>query len=294
RIINDKLNANRKQHITSPEKHFRATPAVNYLKQQQKTDRFRIFAIDNSDANWYMYHQIESIFGYNAAKLRIYQDMLGKNMQYNPNILRMLNTRYIISKKQSLPGYTLVPGFETQPEKVFESADVLPRAFFVEKNTVIKGGTDYEKSKIAYEKHRDMVLGYLGSSAFDPAKTAVLEEEAPFEIQANPANSVELSGYDIHRIQLHATVAAPAQLVLSEIYYPAGWKAFVDGEETGIYKTNYLLRSIFLQPGDHQIEFIFDPASFRIGKGISLSLLGLLLLIIGSTVWVQKKRAEII
>ena len=100
RIINDKLDANRKHRITSPEKHFRATPAVNFLKQQQKNERFRIFAIDNPDANWYMYHQIESIFGYNAAKLRIYQDMLGKNMQYNSNILRMLNTRYLISRKQ--------------------------------------------------------------------------------------------------------------------------------------------------------------------------------------------------
>jgi len=58
-------------------------------------------------------------------------------------------------------------------------------------------------------------------------------------------------------------------MVLSEVYYPAGWKAYVDGQLTKIYKTNYILRSIFLKPGDHEIEFVFKPASFTIGLIIS-------------------------
>jgi len=40
--------------------------------------------------------------------------------------------------------------------------------------------------------------------------------------------------------------------------------------KTKIYKTNYILRSIFLQVGEHEIEFKFEPSSFKLGLFISL------------------------
>jgi uncharacterized membrane protein YfhO len=60
-------------------------------------------------------------------------------------------------------------------------------------------------------------------------------------------------------------------LVLSEIYYPAGWTAYIDGQETEVYKTDYLFRSIIVPAGQHKVEFKFDPASYSTGKNISFA-----------------------
>jgi uncharacterized membrane protein YfhO len=101
---------------------------------------------------------------------------------------------------------------------------------------------------------------------------------------------VIISSYDIHKIELEAKVKNPAQLVLSEIYYPAGWKAYINGQETKIYKTNYVLRSIFLQPGDYKIEFVFEPITFKLGLWISVSVLIILLGIIMMQIFMKRKN----
>jgi len=67
-------------------------------------------------------------------------------------------------------------------------------------------------------------------------------------------------------------------VVLSDNYYP-GWKAYVDGEETQIYRTNYTFRSIFLPKGMHSIIFKYQPESLKIGIAISVGSLILLTLI---------------
>ncbi|MEE8380426.1 MAG: YfhO family protein, partial [Thermodesulfobacteriota bacterium] len=67
-------------------------------------------------------------------------------------------------------------------------------------------------------------------------------------------------------------------LILSDTYYP-GWKAFIDGRETTIYKTNGIVRGTFVSPGTHLVRFVYSPLSFKIGTLVSIStLLPLILL----------------
>ena len=81
-------------------------------------------------------------------------------------------------------------------------------------------------------------------------------------------------------------------VLLTDTYYP-GWKAYVDGERAQIYPTDYLFRGVFVSEGEHKIEFVYDPASFKLGIAISvaavLSLVGLLAL---QRYWERKETAD--
>lgn len=80
--------------------------------------------------------------------------------------------------------------------------------------------------------------------------------------------------------------------VFSEIYYPIGWKAFVDGKEQEILKVNYLLRGLELDKGKHTIEFKFDLPTYR--KSNTLAAIGsvfiFLLIIFGF--WSDRKKVN--
>ena len=66
---------------------------------------------------------------------------------------------------------------------------------------------------------------------------------------------------------------------MSEIYYPAGWVARVDGKETPIYPVNTILRGVMVPAGSHTVTLDFEPADLRYGRWISR--LALLLIILG-------------
>ncbi len=80
--------------------------------------------------------------------------------------------------------------------------------------------------------------------------------------------------------------------VFSDIWYPAGWKAYVDGKETPIIRANYVLRALRLPAGEHTIEFKFRPDSFYTGNayaGISSIILYLLLI---AGIWAAVRDAR--
>jgi len=63
---------------------------------------------------------------------------------------------------------------------------------------------------------------------------------------------------------------------------PAGWKAFVDDNQTEIFQTNHGFMGIIVPKGNHRVEFRFLPSSFIISKYIvlilsSLSIIGIVL-----------------
>jgi len=123
-------------------------------------------------------------------------------------------------------------------------------------------------------------LARLNDSTFDPKKIAILEKPLPHSVRKPDSSWVKVTHFDPNRVAFRVFASHAGLLVVSEIFYPRGWKAILDGEqELEIYKTNHVLRSVWMPAGEHQLQFIFRPASFYLG--IRLSLIGFLVVYIG-------------
>jgi uncharacterized membrane protein YfhO len=86
-------------------------------------------------------------------------------------------------------------------------------------------------------------------------------------------------------------------LVVSEIYYPAGWNAYLDGEKIEIHPTNYILRGVVIPKGAHTLEMKLEPESYAISTRLSLIgiLLTVLLILVGAFLYYRKHyRGEIV
>jgi len=107
------------------------------------------------------------------------------------------------------------------------------------------------------------------------------------------STSAQLRSYATREISFEVYTSKPSLMVVSEIYYPAGWKAFVDSAETEIFKTNYVLRSLVVPGGKHTVVFRFNPETLEKGYTITQAAWGVsfLLILVGvfQTPWFKAK-----
>ena len=94
-----------------------------------------------------------------------------------------------------------------------------------------------------------------------------------------------IAEYKSRSITIKAYTSSTALLVLSEVYYPAGWKATIDGTETEILRTNSVLRSVVVPPGDHTVLFTFNPPLYTAGYTISNVAWGIALICVLIGLW---------
>lgn len=233
------------------------------------------------------YHY-ESTGGYHGAKLQIYQDYVdhilfaqGRN-QPNENALDLMSTRYVVARQQ-LPGTEVAYRDDQQGILVLENEDYLPRAFFVGETEVISSPQE------TWDRIR--------SPEFDPRSTAILSEEIDFEttpIDSTSDVDVELESFSPREIAWNVETDAPRLMVASEVYYPAGWHAYVDGEEVPIHRADYLLRAVPVPEGEHTVRMRFEPASYvwgvRIAGASTVLVYGGILALLGLRVY--RRREE--
>jgi hypothetical protein len=262
------------------EQQFQPDATTTYLLQQPGL--FRIFPLGANQFmdNTYAYHGLQSIGGYSPAKLKIYQTMLDSclyrgpdpNFPINMNIINMLNVEYVITQFRLPEERFSVAHVDRAKQMItYRNPAALPRAFFVDEVTVARS--------------TDEVFRTLNSTLFDAGRMAVVEKELPAEVTAPDSSTASVTAYSSRAVSIRTFTSAPALLVVSEVYYPAGWKAFVDGKETEIFKTNYVLRSLVVPAGSHEVTFTFDPGVYQLGYTITRIAWGVAILCVLIGLW---------
>jgi hypothetical protein len=269
---------------------LQADETVKFLKSD--TTLYRIFPLGQLfQDDSYMYHLVQSLGGYSPAKIRIYQEMLDscmyngwdKSFPLNMNTTNMLNAKYILSHGK-LPEDKFKIVHIDQAKRLVTSLNpaCLPRAFFVNQALIARDRTE--------------VFDSLNSPSFNPRLQATLEKEPTPTPQRPDTSFAEITSYLAHDIVLETFSDKTALLVLSEIYYPPGWTAYVDGRETEIYKTNYVLRSVVVPAGKHTVEFKYYSATYALGLTVSFMGWGVtaVLIVIGAVHYILRKRRSLV
>ncbi|PAU93044.1 hypothetical protein CK503_14080 [Aliifodinibius salipaludis] len=240
------------------------TPADKFIMQNIDSEDgypYRAFALDRNPFN----NAIPSYFyptlgGYSGAKLAHYQDLIDHLLMdnqtgFNHAVLDMLNTKYITIQQQ-LPfgGYTEV--FNQNNQRVYRNDDVLPKAFFVDSVATV------DTPQQAVDKMKP-------SANFDASDVAIVETDETLNSNSDTSATVSVENYKANEIKLQTSSQEDQFLVLSEIYYPAGWEATIDGDPTEIFKTNFVLRGLEVPAGKHTVRLTFEPTSEIWGSRIA-------------------------
>jgi Bacterial membrane protein YfhO len=222
------------------------------------------------DAQTSYFHN--SVGGYSPVKLGLYQDLIEHQLgNGNVHVYDMLNTKYIIGQNP-----------QTGQPIVQQNPNAAGNAWFV-KNIKYVNGANEEM---------------LALDSLDIKTTVVIDNREKNKVTLQPeydsTAKISLLENKNDLINYQSSSSANQFAIFSEIYYPKGWKAYIDEKETPIVKVNYLLRGLSVPAGNHKIRFEFKPESYYTGAKLSL-ISGIIsyLLLFGGIFLLWKKRGSI-
>ena len=175
--------------------------------------------------------------GYHAAKLTRINDIISYYFSGGRDLLNvadMLNARYYVQNKQVIP-----------------NPSALGNAWLVDSLVYVAGPAD----EIAAIEH----ITPATTAVADRSMQTLLGEAAP----TADGDTITALSYAPNRLTYRSHTAADAVAVFSEVYFPWGWQATIDGKPAEIARVNYILRAMRIPAGDHEIVMTFDPPSIH-------------------------------
>lgn len=254
RYLNDE-NFEKKVYET----YYTPTEADEFILQD-KSPNYRVYNLDNpfNDARTSYFHK--SVGGYSPAKLRRYQDLIeriianeqsslidslkkGSDNFKGLNILNMLNTKYIIAGQDA--------------RSVIINDYALGNAWFVKKLKPV-ANPDEEIALLANTNTKEEAV--INSNKFKVDKTEF----------ALDSSSVVLKSFKPYDLTYTTNNSNDGFLVMSEVYYPKGWTATIDGKEAEIKQVNYVLRGLEVPAGNHEIRLVMVNTTHQTGNQIGM------------------------
>lgn len=284
---------------------FRPSACVEFLAGHRKEGRILDEYYYDKEGAWIgsplgqgaplaLVNRLEAVRGYNPLDVYRYREylqfiagqdlplralegpftypVLGDFPLANRSLIDLLGVRYLLQPSaRALPGdgwrevfrdpqpvaYNVYLGGRLPFDSytVYENEQALPRAFVVPRGQPLPARPEVLRALKATNFRETVLLeGYEGPAR--PAAAAGFRPAAIVDCQPN-------------RVALRVEPGGPGFLVLTDVWYP-GWTCTVDGQSADVYRANYVFRAVELPAGRHEVVFRFEPASYRVGKSITL------------------------
>lgn len=208
-----------------------------------------------------------SIGGYHAAKPAKIQDLfdfyISKN---NIEILNLLNTKYILQEGNEGKSVAGINPGANGPVWLIDSIQFVPS----QNEELLKlGNIDTKKTALVHEDFKNLV------------------DQTVFSLDSTA--QINLKTYQPNHLVYVSETQTPRVAVFSEMYYPKGWNAYLNGQKVPHFRADYVLRAMQIPAGKNIIEFKFEPQVVETGGKIALwSSILIVLLSIG--VWAKKYK----
>lgn len=264
------------------------------LKDTDPDYRVLDLSVNTFNDSHVSYHH-KTIGGYSPVKMQRYQDMIDYHIMPEMQkiagdikgcqtladvqakfgdypVLNMLNTKYIILGGENPPlinSRAMGNAWFVKDVKMAKSAN---------DEISLLGSVDVRNTAVVSEDFAKMVDGV----AMDSLAT----------LDSAKIGSIALTAYAPNKLNYKYSTDKDRIAVFSEVYYPAGWKATIDGQPAEIFRANYILRAMKLPSGNHEIEFYFQPESFTKGALYSRISSGLLLLLLLAGIGAEFAKAK--
>lgn len=264
------MGADRFERPAQIQKTFTPTVADAYILKDPA--QHRVLSLlsspfnDNSPTSYFH----KSVGGYHGAKMQRYQELIdtciyselssfGTKARTAQSVdelqvilngnpmpaLNMLNMKYLIYNPSSPP---------------LTNNNALGNAWFAEKPV----SADNANMELRLVK------------TFKPATEVIIDKHYSDQVTkesypVTEGEKIELVSYRPDQLIYKSTTRSEKLAVFSEIYYPAGWKCYVDGKESKYFRADWILRAMIVPEGDHEIKFEFKPSSYYTGNKVSLA-----------------------
>ena len=223
-------------------------------------------------------YRFNSLGGYHGAKLRRYQDLVDNRLQFelqefvkkaqegtfdwqSIGTINMLNTKYLIAGNEA--------------NGVFENPEANGPAW-VPLEIIAVSSNQNEMDQLA---------------KIDTKTQATLNTQEFGSVQAG-LGQINLVSNTSDKLNYKAEMSKGGLVVFSEIHYPEGWTARIDGKEAAILRVNYLLRGLEIPQGSHEIVFTFAPSSFYSTKTPTVIFQYLIALALVGGIFITYKKTD--
>ncbi|MGZ3901044.1 MAG: YfhO family protein, partial [Bacteroidia bacterium] len=293
RYLNDKSFVTKDQNLqnitakTAADEEILKDPDPDYRVLNLTTNTF-------ADASTSYYHK--SIGGYHGAKLKKYaelydfhieeeiqrfykninkaaaSDSLLNELMGSLNVINMLNTKYFI-----------IPAGG-------EERTVIPF-----KNPQANGSAWFVKSLRTVQNADSEIVGlyYINTKV-----QAILNEKYKNELALKNSYSgegtIKLTSYQPNDLTYESDSKEEQFAVFSEIYYPQGWNAYIDGQLKPHANVDFVLRGMTIPAGKHKIEFKFEPQTYKTRNTVAMIGSILLLILVGAGIYLHRKNNVIV